>query len=246
MNAPRPETLAPMPPSVPELLSECHRLRRHLRDLQSEADLGPRVQKVQEKALEAAKSAHAAAHDHVKRTRLKQKEDEGALKQTETRLGKLRVDVNSAGSKKEYDLKLHEIEMATKSQSDLEDAILGAISEVEERTAELPAVESTWQAAQDEFARLRAEAAERLERLKADQVASAAKLEATEAQLPADVKPLYVRLVRQYGPDALAGVHGRTCQQCRTTITDEARSQLARGSFLCCTQCGRGLYPAGG
>ena len=235
-----------MPRSVPELLKECHRLRRHLRDLQSETDLGPRVQKIQEKTLENAKAAHAAAHDHIKKTRLKQKEDEGALKQTETRLAKLLVDVNSAGSKKEYDLKLTEIATATKLKSDLEDAILIGIGEIEERTAELPAVEATWRAAQDEFAKLRSDAAERMERLKADQVASAAKLSATEAELPADVTQQYTRLVRQYGPDALAAVHGRTCQQCRTTITDEARSRLAGGAFICCTQCGRGLYPAEG
>ena len=235
-----------MPRSVPELLKECHRLRRHLRDLQSETDLGPRVQKIQEKALEVAKAAHAAAHDHVKKTRSKQKDDEGTLKQTEARLGKLQVDVNSAGSKKEYDLKLTEIATATRLKSDLEDAILTGITEVEERTAELPAVEAAWKQAQDEFAGQRAEAAGRLERLKADQVSSTAKLAATEAELPADVTPQYTRLVRQYGPDALAAVHGRTCQQCRTTITDEARSRLAGGAFICCTQCGRGLYPAEG
>lgn len=234
-----------MPRSVPELLKECHRIRRHLRDLQSELDLGPRVQKIQVTALDQARATHAAAHDHVKKTRLKQKDDELTLKQTETRLAKLQVDINSAGSKKEYDLKLNEIAAATKGKSDLEDTILTAITETEERSAELPAVDTTWKEAQDEYTRLRTEATERVERLKADQVGSAATLAATEAELPSDVAPLYTRLVRQYGPDALAGVHGRTCQQCNTTMTEEARSRLAGGAFICCTQCGRGLYPTG-
>ena len=235
-----------MPRNVTELLSDCHRLRKHLRDLQSELDLGPRVQKIQEQTLATAKATQAAAHDHIKKTRLKQKNDEMSLKQIETRLAKLQVDINSAGSKKEYDLKVTEIATATKTISDLEDAILGEITEIEERSAELPTVETTWKTAQDDFANLRSDAAERLERLKVDQLESGSKLDATEAELPDLVKPLYTRLVRQYGPDAMAGVHGRTCQQCKTTLTEDARNKLNQGAFTCCTQCGRALYPAGG
>ena len=43
-----------MPRTVPEVLKECHRLRRHLRELQGEIDLGPRVMKIQQATLAAA------------------------------------------------------------------------------------------------------------------------------------------------------------------------------------------------
>ncbi|MEO2089207.1 MAG: hypothetical protein ABGY75_06885, partial [Gemmataceae bacterium] len=82
-----------------------------------------------------------------------------------------------------------------------------------------------------------------LERLLDDQRLNTALLAELEAKLPADVKPLYDRLVRSYGPDALAGVDGRICQQCRTTITEQQKSELVGGKFLCCSKCGRGLYP---
>ena len=191
-------------------------------------------------------AAHKEAHDAVKRLKLKQKDDEVSLKATETRLAKLQVDVNSAGSKKEYDLKLTEIATSTQSKSDLEDAVLNGIGETEERSAALPAADAAWKQAQAEHAEAKRAAIDRLARLKADQVDSAARLAAAEAELPADVAPLYLRLVRQYGPDALAGVHGRTCEQCRTTMTDAARADLDAGKFACCTQCGRGLYPTAG
>ncbi len=230
--------------TTPKLLQECHRLRRHLRELQQEIDLGPRVRKIQQATLDAAKLSHQAAHDELKRLKLKLKEDEVTLKQTETRLLKLQTDINNAGSKKEYDLKLTEIATATQNKSDLEDAILSGITSIEDKTAALPAAEAAWKEAQAKFAELGVEAQERLARMQQDQVATQAKLAETEAELPADMKGQYLRMVKQYGPDALAAVEGRTCSQCRTTITEQTRTSILSGAFIMCSQCGRGLYLA--
>ncbi len=232
--------------STPQILKECHRLRRHLRELQSEIDLGPRVQKIQQATLAAAEAAHKAAHESVKRLKLKQKDDEVSLKQTETQLAKFQADVNTAGSKKEYDLKNTEIATATAKKGDLEDAILGGMAGIEDESAALPAADAAWTAARAEYATQQADAAGRMVRLKAEVVDATAKLAAAEAELPDDVKPLIARLVRQYGADAMAGVQGRACQQCRTTITEQWRTSLISGQFLCCTQCGRALYLADG
>ena len=87
-----------MSQSVSPVLRECHRLRRHLRDLQAEIDLGPRVLKIQQKTLADEDAAHKEHHDAIKRWKLKQKDDEGSLKTTETRLLKVQTDLNSATS----------------------------------------------------------------------------------------------------------------------------------------------------
>ena len=233
--------------TVPAVLKECHRLRRHLRDLQSEIDLGPRVLTIQQGTLAAAEAAYKVAHDEVKRLKLKLRDDEISLKQTETRLAKLQADVNTAGSKKEYDLKNTEIATATAAKSDLEDAILTGMNAVEEGAAALPAADAAWKAAQAAFAAQRAEADARLVRLKADLIDTQARLAEVETELPAvDVRPQYNRLVKQYGADALAGVTGVACGQCRTTITAQNRTSLVSGAYLCCSQCGRALYLADG
>src|SRR5436305_14624926 len=91
---------------VPPLLKEIHRHRRHLRDLQSEIDLGPRAMKIQQQKLADEEKAHQNAHDTLKKRKLKLKEDEGSLRQVEERRLKLQPDGNLAGSKKEHDAKL--------------------------------------------------------------------------------------------------------------------------------------------
>jgi predicted nucleic acid-binding Zn-ribbon protein len=232
--------------SVPEVLKELHRLHKHLRNLKSEIDLGPRVMKAQQAQLDTERQAHADAHDTLKKLKLRQKDDEGTLKATEQRLAKLGADLNMAGSKKEFDAKTSEIEQATAKKGELEDAILTDLGDIEERTVALPAVEQKWKDAQAAFEQYKVDAADRLARMQADQAATLATLATKEAELPADVKPVYARLVKSYGADGLAGVAGKTCQQCRTNLTDQQRTTLLSGKFLACPSCGRALYLAEG
>lgn len=228
------------------VLKEIHRLRRHLRDLQSEIDLGPRVLKIQQQKLADEERIHKEAHDTVKRLKIEHKEDEVTLRQTEQLIEKYQAQLNTAGSKKEFDAKQIEIANATTKKGELEDKILNTITEIEERTAKLPEDDRRWADAQKEFAQYQVDAKERLERLYADQKASQEDLVKWEVQLPVEIKPQYDRLVKAYGPDGLASVVGRSCQQCRRAITEQQRTNLMGGMFVSCSQCGRGLYMAEG
>jgi predicted nucleic acid-binding Zn-ribbon protein len=231
-----------MSTAISPILKELHRLRRHLRELQSEIDLGPRVMKAQEQKLASEEQAHKDAHETLKRLKLRQKEDEVSLKATEQRLLKLAADMNMAGSKKEYDAKQSEIDQATAKRGEFEDAILAEMAEIEERTAGLPAVEKRWADARKEFEQYKLDAKERLERLLADQKATQAELAEVEKRLPPEVKGTYDRLVKSFGADALAAVVGRSCQQCRSAITEQQRLNLLGGAFMACSQCARVLY----
>ena len=232
-----------MPP-VTDALRECHRLRKHLRELQKEIDLGPRVLKSRQDELEAERQAHKDHHDSITKLKLKQREDEGTLKQTEGRLAKLEEQLTGIANQKEYEAKQSEIAQARAKKGALEDAILTTMGEIEERTAAVPAVEKKWADAQAEFSEYQRQAAERLEMLKADQKASRAALEQAEALLPEDVKSRYDKLVKAHGPDAFAGVRNKNCQGCRTGMTDQRLIELRGGAFLQCPTCGRMLYLA--
>jgi predicted nucleic acid-binding Zn-ribbon protein len=228
--------------SVTSALRECHRLRVHLRNLQNEIDAGPRVLREHEEELEAERQARQHHHDSITKLKLKQREDEGALKQTEVRLAKLEEQLPGLTVQKEYAAKELEITHAKEKKGELEDAVLATITELEEKVGAVPAVEEKWKAAQAEFEQWKVEAAERLERMKADMGASGANLTTAEAELPADVKRLYDSIVKAKGPDAFAGAKARVCQGCRTSMTETQFSVLSRGTFRTCTTCGRMQY----
>lgn len=230
--------------SVADTLRECHRLRKHLRTLQEEIDRGPRVLKAQQARLAAEEQAHKDHYEAITKLKLKQREDEGTLKQTETRLAKLEDQLTGISVQKEYAAKQSEIQQAREKKTALEDAILTTMGEIEEKTAAIPAVEKQWADAQADFKQYQVDAQERLERLKADQEDSRAKLAQTEAGVPAKNRSTYDYLVKNHGPDALAAVKDKVCQGCRTGIAQQRLLEVQGGVFTLCQSCGKMLYPA--
>lgn len=230
-------------PTVPALLREAHRLRRHLRDLKGEIDLAPRVLKIAEGKLAAEKQAHAAAHEHIQKLKLKIRDDEGTLKQVNAQLAKFEKQLNDAGSPKEYEGKQSEIRQAKERIEALELAVLASMEELEQKTADVPNVEKRWADAQAAFAQFQVDQKERLETLQADQAGSREQLAKADGGLPPAVKPQYDRLVKAYGPDGMAAVTDTgVCSQCRTGVGQQQRAEVAAGKFLCCSTCGRALY----
>ena len=230
--------------SLADTLRECHRLRKHLRALQEEIDRGPRVLKAQQTRLAAEEQAHKDHFEAITKLKLKQRDDEGTLKQTETRLKKLEDQLTGISVQKEYAAKQSEIEQARDKRGQLEDAILTTMGEIEERTAAIPAVEQKWADAQAEFKQYQVDAAARLERLKADQEDSKAKLAQAETGIPEKHRPNYDYLVKAHGPDALAAVKDKVCQGCRTGLSQQRILEVQSGVFTLCQICGKMLYPA--
>jgi predicted nucleic acid-binding Zn-ribbon protein len=229
--------------SVPSTLRECHRLRTHLRDLQAEIDRGPRVLETWQDDLETARQEHQTHYDAITKLKLKQREDEGSLKQTDVRLAKLEEQLAGISVSKEYAAKEVEITHAKAKKGELEDAILAALAELEEKTAAIPAVEKKWADARAEFAQFQVDATERLERMQADMETSRADLARAEGTLPPEIKPTYETIVRAKGPEGFAAAKNRTCQGCRTSMTETQFTELRRGTFRTCTTCGRMQYP---
>ena len=231
-----------MPP-VTEVFREAHRLRKHIRELRKEIELGPRILKSRQDELEDERQAHKDHHESITKLKLKQREDEGTLKQTDTRLAKLEDQLIGITVQKEYDAKKSEIAQAKAKKAALEDAILTTIMEIEERTAAIPAIEQKWADAQAAFVEFQRQAADRLEMLKNDQAASETQLAKVEVGVPDDIRPRYEKLVKAHGPEAMAAVKGKSCQACRTDLTDQKVIELRRGEFMQCSTCGKLLFP---
>lgn len=67
-------------------------------------------------------------------------------------------------------------------------------------------------------------------------------LKVQEADLPDDYRLQYNKFVAAKGADALAGVQSGVCSACYTEVTAQMCSELRRGNFLMCKNCGRILY----
>ncbi len=230
--------------SMTATLRECHRLRKHLKNIQEEIERGPRVLKIQQNRLAQEEQEYKDHFEAIKKLKLKQRDDEGTLKQTETRLTKLQEQLVGISVQKEYDAKQSEIRQAQEKKEALEDSILTTMGEIEEKTTAIPAVEKKWTEAQAEFQQFQQEASERLERLKADQAESQAHLARTESAIPAKEKPTYDFLVKAHGPNALAAVRNRFCEGCRTSQTEQRMLELQAGVFRLCETCGKMQYAA--
>jgi predicted nucleic acid-binding Zn-ribbon protein len=229
---------------VTPIFRSCHRLRKLLRDLQSEIDLGPRVLKAKQDWLTQEEAIQKEAHEAVKRAKLKLKDDEVSLKQTEQQLDKHERQLFEVTTMKEIEAKRTEIANAKAKIGTFEDAILTGMSEIEERTANLPKDDKRWTDAKAEFKQFEIDGKERYDRLIQEQKSAKEELAAAEATLPPEVRPTYDRLVKAYGPEGLAAVNGKTCQHCRANITEQQFLNLRNGSFMVCPTCGRALYPA--
>jgi uncharacterized protein len=230
--------------AVPLILRDCHRLRKHLRDLKEEIDRGPRVLKAQQARLAAEEHAHKDAYDTIKKLKLQLKQDEGTLKTIDQQISKLQTRSMEVTTMKEMDAVKSETQQAVAKKEQLEDTILATMNEIDERTANVPNVEKQWADAQAEFRQYQIDAKERMERLLEDQKLSDAELAKREKELPPEVVGQYNRLVKGYGPDGLAGVKMMVCQQCRQKINESIHHQIEAGAFVCCSNCGRGLYIA--
>ncbi len=228
---------------TPELWRHIHRLRSHLHHLQEEIARGPRLLQEQQQLLEQQRQAHAAHYDTITRLKLKQREDEGTLRQTEARIKKLEEQLLQVTSPKEYHAKLSEIEQAKAKKSTLEDAILATMMELEERMAATSEVERRWAEAQREFALFQEQAQERLERLRQEEQIAQQELQRWEQQIPQDVIDRYHKLVRNLGPAAFAAIKARSCQSCHTQLPEQFVIEIRSGEFRLCPSCGRIAYP---
>lgn len=224
------------------ILKELHRLRRHLKDLDTKIEQAPKQLAVQQAKLGKQEDLLKAAQEQIKQLTLKIREKEGNVKATTQQIAKYEKQLESAASKKEYDTLKSEIAAEKAHIAKCEDEILAMITETEERTAKLPEVEQTAQKARADFAQFEKDFQERLARFASEKTRAAEDLKTVETTLPEDVRTQYNRLIAAKGLDVLVGVNGRTCMACYTEITSQMISELKRGVFMLCKNCGRMLY----
>jgi predicted nucleic acid-binding Zn-ribbon protein len=228
--------------STAELMREIHRLRRFARDLQEQIDRAP----LQLKAQKTKVTRHEdAAHDNqeaIKKLKVAVHDKEVSLKTTHGQIAKHQKQLNEAGSKKEYDALQAEIAADRAKCEKLEEEILAAMTETDERTAKAPELEKAVQTVREEFARWDKDSGARLAGVKQQLGETQARLKEVEATVPPRIRSDYDRILRGMGADAFAAVEDRGCTSCRSEITAQQYNELLMGGFVVCKSCGHILY----
>jgi predicted nucleic acid-binding Zn-ribbon protein len=225
-----------------DLLREIHRLHLHVRDLKNEIDDAPSALAAQKNRVTRAEEGLRSAQDTLKKLKVTAHDKEGALKAVFQQLAKYEKQRNEAQATKEFEALQHEIDHVKKQAATIEEEILAALSEIDERTAKLPEVEKSLAQVRAEAKQYESETQERETNLTNALERAQAELAALEEQLPVDIQPIYRRLIESYGADGMAAVQNKTCAACYSTLTAHHFRQLEGGRFLQCQTCSKALY----
>ncbi|HYT95422.1 MAG TPA: C4-type zinc ribbon domain-containing protein [Gemmataceae bacterium] len=229
-------------PGPAVVLREIHRLKKYAKDLQNRMEQGPRQLKAHQANISRQEDNLRLAQDGLKQLKKTILDKEGQVKSHNGQIAKHQQQLNQAASKKEYDALKVEIENDRKAVTRLEDEILDAMAAVEEKTAQLPALEKAVQQAKADLTQFERDSGARVAALTEERQRALQQLAEVEAALPADLHEQYQRQLRGRGEDAFGAVVERTCQACYTEITAQQYNDLLREAFVTCKACGRFLY----
>ncbi len=229
-------------PSNVQILRELHRLHKLIRNLNEQIAEGPSVLAAEQARLTKAESNVQEAKDGLKHLKVSIHEKETSLKATYQQIAKYEKQRDTAESKKELDAFEHEIKHNRDKVTQLEEEIFSGLTEVDERTAQIPVLEKELTQVKAESASFQKEADERLQRLTRELERAKTELAETETTLPEEYRSHYQRMIIGHGADALAAVENKTCSFCYGSLTMQHLRELEAGRFTTCKSCGRILY----
>ncbi|MFO0927520.1 MAG: hypothetical protein U0736_10840 [Gemmataceae bacterium] len=229
-------------PGVASLFREIHRVRVFLRDLQEQLDRIPRQRKAYQAKIASREQALKDEQEAIRKLKVTASDKEKQMKGKGDQIARWQQQQTQVSSKREYDALVLEIAHTREACGRLEDEILTAILEADERTAKVPGLEKAVADARAELQKFEADVAPRSSTMKAELEKATAQLKALDAQIPPDHRAQYARTVTSLGADGLAEVRNRICTNCHTEIIRGVEMTLQADGFAVCKSCGRILY----
>ncbi len=224
-------------------LKEIHDLREKLEEVAGQIDRGPRQIAARQQLLDKKKADLEARRDKLKQLKVAADQKNLQLKSSEGKIHDLQGKLNAVSTNREYDALRSQIAADKMANSVLEDEIIEALERVDAMQAEVKQVEQEVAKSQEEIAQFSAQIKQQEPELRQRAGELEAKLSNVETMLPADIVPMYRRLVQAYGARALAPVVGKACGECFVGLTAQTVVELRSGKFKFCT-CGRLMYLA--
>lgn len=236
--------------SVTEKLLRVFRVDQQLGGLQSRLHAAERFLNEQTRQLQEIESKRTQLEGQLKQIQVGVSDHEGEMARLDAKMEKLREQMNSAKTNKEYKAFLTELNTFKADRSSLEtealeqmtkaDALKKQVADLEAQRAERDKVRQVAAAERDARAE---EIKDRLNQLKAER-------DKLVAEVPADAMKLYLDLVRTKGDEVMAPVeeldrrhHEYHCGSCQMTLPIETVAALIKSQVVTrCVSCGCILY----
>ncbi len=237
--------------AIHDQLHSFHLLDQQLRGLRSRLDAAMKLLATQQSRVNQATTQYNELNDQLSKAQVAANALEGQARDADTRVARLREQMNAVRSNKEYQALLVEVNTLKLDKSKIEDQALEHLGKVEELKTRLAEVQTKIDehsrmvaAAQNQVASARAEVGQQLNEVTSQRQAAA-------AALPPDVLALYERVSRENDGEAMANIIEEdrrrmeyTCGGCYMGLPRECINALMRGrdTVVTCTNCGRILY----
>jgi predicted nucleic acid-binding Zn-ribbon protein len=232
-------------PSTAHSLKELHELHQRARAIRDRLASGPKTLATRETILTKRKTELDAAKKALLEAKAAIKRKESEVKNYQEKVSDLRVKLNAIKKQVEYDALRNQIAHDNLAISNLEEEILTAMFEVDEKSKAIATQESDVAKLDSDVAALKAD----IETKAVAQKSQLAELETAlvEAEEIIDInhRDQYRRNVKQRGDDAMAPVENGACSGCYVSTTHQMMNHLIMcDEIVFCKTCGRLLYLA--
>lgn len=223
-------------------LRELHHLHQQLAELRDRVERGPKQIRARDANVAQLKAKVDEAKGRAQETQMAINRKQLDLKAGEQKVVDAKVKLNGASSNKEYQALIEQIAAAEMAGSVLADEILEAMEKIDGLQAAVKEAEKGLAAGTQELEKTRQSIEAAAASLRTDIADYEARLAKAEAELPADFKVDYQRVVRGKGAQGLAEVDDNVCGACGQQITLNMQNELRLARPVFCKSCGCLLY----
>ena len=227
-----------------DTLRTLHRIHRQLTDLRNRRRRGPNLVLAHQANVKKQEDEHDLIQDETTKMKVATDAKQGRLKDGEEKINKLKTQLNTASSNREYQALKEQIAAMEMANSVLADEILEGLERLDEMAEKVAEAEKMLAniTAETENAKQKVQREEPLiiadiERLEAD-------LADHENRLDGDFKMLYLRISKVRGEETLAPLKGEYCNGCSKLVplNNISNLMLDNPKPAICSGCGRMLY----
>jgi len=225
------------------MLKTVHRLLRQIADVGERIEKGPKKVKLVQQNELTFQQAVEASKETLTQTRMAANAKQLQLGEREASIEKMKTNLNTCDSNKEFQLLKDRIAADEQANSVLSDEILEMLERMDVLTEELETVQANYGTAQQETKTMEEKVSSELETLNRELTELKAELVEQEKLIPTDLKVDYRRLVDKKGENALTETDAETCGHCNQRLTTQTAAELLMKKALFCKGCGCLMYP---